>query len=127
MSTGTFVTTLALRRLDWYRERLPAALREAPAAGHGAALGVGVVVGELPNSLLKRQLDIAPGSQRGSVPGYALSVLDQGDFVLTTWLLLRPLWRMSAREALDAFATVSAVHVGVNLVGYAIGARERPV
>jgi hypothetical protein len=58
--------------------------------------------------------------------GIALAVLDQGDFVLAIWLLLAPVWRMSARQALDAFATVAAVHSGVNVVGYAIGARTRP-
>lgn len=44
----------------------PAARDLAPAAAHplawGALLGAGYVVGELPNSFLKRQLDVAPGA-----------------------------------------------------------------
>jgi hypothetical protein len=121
---GAFVATLGLHRYAWYRERLPAQAQEVSPAALGAALGFGTVAGELPNSFMKRQLDIRPGSQRGSVAGVALSVLDQGDFVLATWLLMRPLWRMSAREALDAFAVVAVAHAGVNVVGYAIGARD---
>jgi CDP-2,3-bis-(O-geranylgeranyl)-sn-glycerol synthase len=124
MSSGAFAATLAVRRTPWYRDRLPAAVRDAPPAAHAAALAVGVVVGELPNSLLKRQLGIAPGSQRGSVAGVALSVFDQADFVPATILLLRPIWRMPVRQALDAFATVAVGHACVNVVGYAIGARE---
>jgi hypothetical protein len=76
---------------------------------------------------MKRQLDIGPGTQRGTAAGLALTVLDQGDFVLAIWLLLAPVWRMPARQALDAFATVAAVHSGVNVVGYAIGARTSPI
>jgi hypothetical protein len=34
---------------------------------------------------------------------------------------------MSLREAATVFATVAAVHVPINLVGYAIGARETPI
>jgi hypothetical protein len=34
---------------------------------------------------------------------------------------------MSARQVGEAFATVAAVHVGVNLAGYALGARTAPV
>jgi hypothetical protein len=34
---------------------------------------------------------------------------------------------MPARAALDAFACVSAVHLVLNVAGYAIGARERPI
>ena len=124
LSGGAFVATLGLHRFAWYRDRLPAQARERSPVALGAALGFGTVVGELPNSLMKRQLDIGPGSQRGSAAGIALSVLDQGDFVLATWLLMRPLWRMSAREALGSFTAVAVIHAGVNVVGYAIGARE---
>jgi CDP-2,3-bis-(O-geranylgeranyl)-sn-glycerol synthase len=124
MSCGAFATTLGARRCRWYRDRLPAEVRDAPPAAQAAALAVGVVVGELPNSLLKRQLGIAPGSQRRSAAGVALSVFDQADFVPVTVLLLRPAWRMPLRQALDAFATVAVAHACVNVVGYAIGARE---
>ena len=39
-------------------------------------------------------------------------------------LLLRPVWRMTAREIAQVFAVVAAVHLPVNLVGYAVGARS---
>jgi hypothetical protein len=123
MSGGTLAAAVALTRLDWFRERLAPELQEASPVAYGALLGASVVVGELPNSFVKRRLGIAPGASGGLV----LSVVDQGDFVLCSRLTLAPLWRMSARETLAAFAVVAAVHSGVNVVGYAIGARSSPV
>jgi CDP-2,3-bis-(O-geranylgeranyl)-sn-glycerol synthase len=127
MSSGVFAATLGLYRSAWYRERLPAGIREISPPLLAALLAIGTVGGELPNSLMKRQLGVAPGGQRTSVGGVALSLLDQGDFVFAIWLLLAPLWRMSPRQALDAFATVAVIHSGVNVAGYAIGARTSPI
>jgi hypothetical protein len=116
MSSGPLLATLALSRLDWYRHRLPV---EANPLLLGTILGVSTVAGELPNSFLKRRLDIAPGAQRNA----ALTVFDQADFVLTAWLLLRPVYRMPVREAADVFTIVAAVHVPINLIGRVLGVR----
>jgi hypothetical protein len=53
--------------------------------------------------------------------------VDQADFVPAVWLTLSPLWRMPARRAARAFAVVAGVHMCVNVVGYAIGARETAI
>ena len=94
---------------------------------YGFLLGLGVVVGELPNSFLKRQLDIAPGSQRTSWSGRAMTLLDQGDLVIGIWVCLLPIYVLSVPDALLAFVVISAVHFGVNVVGYAVGARTARV
>ncbi len=124
MSAGVFACAAGLQRSARYRARLPAELQTLHPMLFGGTLALGTVVGELPNSFLKRQLGVPPGAQRRSATGVALSIFDQGDFVLGIWLLLRPFWAMTARQALDAFATVAAVHAVINVVGYAIGARE---
>jgi hypothetical protein len=123
MAGGTLAATLALHGLDWYRRRLPAELQAAGPLSHGAVLGASVVVGELPNSILKRRLGIGPGERAGSALGVALAIHDQADFVIGAWPLFLPVWRMSAREVAEAFASVAAVHLAVNLAGYALGAR----
>ena len=123
MSGGTVVATAALCQSERFREKLPAELRDASPLAYGGLLGAAVVLGELPNSFVKRRLGVGPG-ERG---GLLTSVFDQGDFVLAARLTLAPLWRMSAAETLAAFALVAAVHSGVNVVGYAIGARSSPV
>jgi CDP-archaeol synthase len=120
MSVAPLVTTLALFRVPAYRRRLPPALRDANPALLGAILGIATVVGELPNSFLKRQLDIPPGAQRN----VALTLLDQADFVLVAWPLLLPLYRMPPREAAECFAAVAAAHVPINLLGRALGVRR---
>ena len=66
MAGGTTVAAIALTRRRWFRDRLPGELREAPPALYGALLGAGVVLGELPNSFVKRRLGIASGDRRSS-------------------------------------------------------------
>jgi hypothetical protein len=127
MAGGTLAATVLLHRLEPYRRRLPAELREAGPLRHGALLGAAVVVGELPNSVLKRRLGIDPGKRATTPLGVALAIHDQADFVLGAWPLLAPIWRMSGRELAEAFTVVAAVHMGVNLAGYALGARTSPL
>ena len=42
-------------------------------------------------------------------------------------LLAETRWRMSARQLAEAFAVVAAIHVGVNVAGYLLGARTSPL
>jgi hypothetical protein len=124
MSGGAVIAAHLLHRLPWYRERLPAELLVAGPWKHGAAIGFAVVAGELPNSFVKRQLDIAPGARRWNAAGVAMVVFDQADFLPMTAFVLAPWWRMPLRDIASGFAIVAAIHLGVNVVGYAIGARD---
>ena len=124
MSGGAVAAAHVLHRLPWYRDKLPPELVEAGPWKHGAAVGFAVVAGELPNSFVKRQLDIAPGGRRWTASGIAMVIFDQADFVPFTALTLAPWWRMPLRDLAGAFAIVTAIHLGVNVVGYAIGARD---
>ena len=127
MCSGVLLATLVLSLWPWWWDRLPEDIRDAGPVLYGFLVGLGVVVGELPNSFLKRQLDIAPGAQRASWYGRALTLLDPGDLVLGIWLCLLPIHVLSVAEALLAFAAVSAIHFGVNVVGFAVGARAARV
>lgn len=123
MVTGVVVAALLLSLWDAWWHALPDGIRDAGPLLYGLLLGVGVVVGELPNSFLKRQLDVPPGQQRN----VALTLFDQADFVLVCWVLLLPIWTMAAWQALLVFAVVTAVHLAINVIGYAIGARTAPI
>jgi CDP-diglyceride synthetase len=127
MTTGVLLATLLLWQWGWWRAQLPEAVRESSPLLVGLLLGLGTVVCELPNSFLKRRLDIAPGAQRRTPGGAALSVLDQGDLVLGIWVALLPVWVMPVWLAVIAFVAVAAIHVVINVIGYAIGARAAPV
>jgi CDP-diglyceride synthetase len=120
---GVVVTALLLSRWDWWWNELPGGIRDAGPLLYGFLLGLGVVLGELPNSFLKRRLGVAPGAQSSLL----LTIYDQADFVLVVWLLLLPLWRMAWWQAAFVFAVVTAVHLVINVIGYAIGARETAI
>jgi hypothetical protein len=123
MISGILAATLLLSLSDWWWSELPEGIRDAGPVLFGLLLGVGTVLGELPNSFLKRQLDVPPGEQRSLL----FTIYDQADFVLVIWLVLLPLWVMSVWQALFVFAVVTAVHLVINVIGYAIGARTAPI
>jgi CDP-diglyceride synthetase len=127
MTTGVVLATVLLWQWDWWRDQLPHAVQASSPLLVGLLVGLGTVVGELPNSFLKRRLDIAPGTRRRSPGGVALAILDQGDLVLGIWVLLAPVWVMPVWLAAVAFAAIAAIHAVVNVIGYAVGARTAPV
>ena len=127
MSAGVLVATLILSAVPGYWRRLPEPLQPQSPWLLGGLLGLGVVVGELPNSFLKRQLRVAPGARGQGVSGLLMSIFDQGDFAPVLWLLLAPLWVMPFGDLLLAFVTVVAVHLALNVVGFALGARKTAI
>ena len=86
ITAGVVGATVLLSRFEWFRDRLPDGLGRASQVAYGALLGAGVVLGELPNSFLKRQLGIQPGGRRWTPAGVAFVVFDQADFVLGVWV-----------------------------------------
>ena len=127
MCSGVLLAALVLSLWPWWWDHLPHGIRDAGPALYGLLVGLGVVLGELPNSFLKRQLDIAPGTQSSSWSGRAITLLDQGDLVLGIWVCLLPIHVLSVWEGLLAFLVVSGVHFVVNVIGYAVGARTARV
>jgi CDP-diglyceride synthetase len=127
MTAGVVFAVALLSLWPWYWHKLPDGIQDAGPWVYGLLLGVSVVVGELPNSFLKRRLGIAPGAQRRTITGVLLTLYDQGDFVLVVWVVLLPIWVMSPVQALVVFLVVSALHLAINVVAYAIGARDTPL
>jgi hypothetical protein len=124
MTAGVVLATLVLWQWGWWRAQLPDAINDSAPLLVGLLIGLGTVGGELPNSFLKRRLDIAPGQRRHSAGGVALAVLD---LVLGIWVALLPIWTMPVWLAAIAFAAISTIHAAINVIGYAIGARAAPV
>jgi CDP-2,3-bis-(O-geranylgeranyl)-sn-glycerol synthase len=127
MTVGVVLATLVLWQWDWWRSQLPDAVDASSPLLVGLLIGLGTVLGELPNSFFKRRLGIAPGAQRRGAGGVVLSLLDQGDLVLGIWVALLPVWVMPVWLAAIAFAAISTIHAGINVVGYAVGVRTAPV
>src|SRR4029453_4375948 len=60
----------------------------ATVVGLGLAMGAAAMLAELPNSMLKRQLGIAPGMAGGGVWSAVFYLLDQVDMLAGVWLVL---------------------------------------
>ncbi len=123
MTLGPVLAALGLSLWPAYWDAIPDAVRGAGALYLGLAVGIGLVVGELPNSFVKRRMGVAPG-ERGPL---AFILIDQFDFVPAIWALLLPVYVMALPSLLLAVVVVSAVHMVLNVIGYAIGARTAPI
>jgi CDP-archaeol synthase len=124
MFTGVLAATLILSVIPGYWYRLPQPLQAGSPWLLGSLLGLGVALGELPNSFFKRQLRIEPGGRKPGLAGLLFSVFDQGDFVPVVWVLLAPLWLIPFGELLLGFVSVVAAHLVLNVIGFAVGARN---
>jgi len=96
----------------------------------GLALGVGMILGELPNSFLKRQIGIGAGQQKSDTVGLLFRVFDQIDLLLGAWLLMLLVPHFSFRTNLDVvlFSIVMTLvlHIIIGYIGYALGMRKTP-
>jgi hypothetical protein len=90
----------------------------------GAALGLGYCLAELPNSFVKRQLDIAPAGT-GDRFARLQYLVDQSDSVAGCLLALRLFYKPTWLETGLAFATGVALHVGVDQLMHALGVKRR--
>jgi hypothetical protein len=95
----------------------------AALAALGFAIGAAGMLSELPNSLLKRQLAIAPGSP-GTGPAAALFYLyDQVDFLVGAWLVVWFWVSPSPSLLLWSVLFSVVVHQLISLAGALLGMR----
>lgn len=91
----------------------------------GAAIGGGAILGELPNSFVKRRLGIGRGeTASGRVLGVVFWIWDQIDLLTVAWPLVAFWVRPTALLVVTSFAATLVIHPLVALVGYVIGARR---
>ncbi len=90
----------------------------------GAAMGGGAMLGELPNSFVKRRLGIARGATARGPLAVAFYVWDQIDLLTTAWPLLAFSLRPTPGLVATSVAVTLAVHPLVSLAGWLLGARR---
>ena len=108
-------------------ELQPAVLRAFPTFGlasFGFALGAAAMLSELPNSFLKRQLDIAPGAPGGGPAMLFFYVADQVDFLLGAWLVAWPWVPPTPLRILWSILFVLVVHQVISGLGALLGMRD---
>jgi CDP-archaeol synthase len=90
----------------------------------GFSLGIAAMVSELPNSFLKRQLDIAPGKPAGGEWEPIFFFLDQVDLLVGIWLVLAFIIPVTLERVLLSLAFMFVVHQVITLVGYSLRMRK---
>ena len=86
----------------------------------GALWGLAYVLAELPNSFVKRRLDIPPGKNAKGMKGFVFLVLDQADSVIGCVLVLPLFGRITWLDAIVLVGLGSAAHYLANLGLFAV-------
>jgi CDP-archaeol synthase len=95
----------------------------AALVGLGFAVGAAAMLGELPNSLLKRQLSIPPGTTGGGALGAVFYVLDQIDMLVGVWAVLGLVVAVTAARVLWSVVFLFVAHQALTAAGYRLGMR----
>jgi len=81
------------------------------------------MLSELPNSVLKRQLRVAPGAAGRGIVGLAFYVLDQVDMLLGVWVVLGLAVGVTVPRVLWSVLFLFITHQVLTVVGYQLGMR----
>jgi hypothetical protein len=90
----------------------------------GLAVGVAAMLSELPNSFIKRQFEIAPGTAAKGWKALIFYVYDQIDFLLGAWLVLAIVVPVTVGRVLLSAVLLLVAHQIMSSVGYALGMRR---
>jgi CDP-diglyceride synthetase len=91
----------------------------------GALLGAGFVLGELPNSFLKRCWGVPPGGQAKGPAYWPFTLLDQVDSIAGCALTLALVWPPPWRVVAAGVVLGGVAHVAFNLVFVRLGLKGR--
>lgn len=105
-----------LKGLNLYR------FREYSFIFYGFLLGLAYVLGELPNSFVKRQIDIQPGTSQSLFS----IIVDQMDSVVTVLLALLIFSDFTWTHFGIGLIFFGLFHLGMNFLLYSIGLRKNP-
>jgi hypothetical protein len=111
--------------VDWARAITPPQLVAAGPLKWGGLLGLGYVLGELPNSFFKRQIDIAPGAAGQGPLGAAFWFIDQVDSLAGALAAMCFVWLPPAEVIAALLAVTIVVHPLAALVMMMLGLKER--
>lgn len=89
----------------------------------GVAVGTVAMLAELPNSTIKRQLDLPPGEQMRGLARLTFRVLDQIDILMGAWLVLAFVVSPTFGLLLGSSLCVYRGHQMLTLIGHRLGMR----
>lgn len=91
----------------------------------GAIIGIGYILGELPNSFFKRQMNIAPGSRPKGQAGLWWYIADQADSVIGVCLAIWFVYRLPWTTIITVLVIGTVVHIVFDQALYALGIKTR--
>jgi len=92
---------------------------------NGAVWGTGYVLAELPNSFVKRRLQIGPGQTARGLKGIAFIFCDQADSVVGCLVTMHYFYQPSLAELLMLFVLGTAIHYLTNVLLYLLGLKKQ--
>jgi CDP-diglyceride synthetase len=101
-------------------------LRAASGVVLGLGLGLGYVLAELPNSLMKRRLGVEPG-MLPEKNRLLFAFVDQADSAIGCALVYRALLGVPMPTLVALCLLGPAIHLVANVLLYLVGLRRRPV
>lgn len=107
----------------WLVDATPLGYALQYGAAH-ALFGLGYALGELPNSFLKRRIDIAPGTTGAGVLGAFFLLLDQADSVAACLLVGWIAFPLGAPLVLLSITSMTALHLLLNALLHKGGVRK---
>lgn len=117
------------RRFDWVHGYAVVNLRlwafPQEALLNGALWGLGYVLFELPNSYIKRRLDIAPGRKGRGAVGLMFLFIDQADSVVGCLVSMCFFYRPGWAEVLTIFVMGVGIHYVVNILLFLVGLKRQ--
>jgi hypothetical protein len=131
---GAIVTIATVTTSAWVLAQLDACCLDLPtlvpfAEEHpiawGLLLGAGYIFGELPNSFVKRQLDIGPGESGSGFAGRFFWVVDQVDSLAGMLLFVWPVWHPPAQLVLLLFGIMLVAHPIAAWIMVLFGLKQR--
>lgn len=90
----------------------------------GAAMGLAYVLFELPNSFIKRRLDIPCGKTVRGIKGCIFYLIDQTDSLFGVAAVFAALYPMSVRQYFLYILLGAVTHIVVNLILYKLKIRR---
>jgi CDP-diglyceride synthetase len=85
---------------------------------YGASLGLVYTLFELPNSFIKRRLDIAPGKNATGIKGILFTVIDQVDSIIGSAIVLSLYTPMSSYQFWQLVLVASVIKYAINVLLY---------
>ncbi len=113
------------RHTDWGRQLALVDFDRVSPLLWGALLGGGYVAGELPNSFVKRRLDVAPGAAAPGGLAALFWLLDQVDSLAGVLALMTVAWVPPFAVVVLLAGVTLCVHPAMALVMVALGLKRR--